>query len=616
MKTLALLIVVVPSLATAQWTDSDTSPTVLNNSAGPQVQPKIKALSTGDAFLTWKENPGGGYDVRAQHLTFNGNISFPAAGLLVADRSYSSTQDYDLTVDLEGFGYVVFRDDRSGTGTQITVAKIAPAGNITWQTTLTPTAGSFNSPKLCVLGDGLGDLAVGWSTSTGFSMRRLSRAGVVLGSQVDVSEAGRTITLSDLEPGAGDEAIALWIRPFNTSFLSSKYLYCQKFDGAGTAMWNSGQPVQLYAPTGAPYGTQGGSVQNGYFPTIQSDGVGGFACAWYENAGLRRAYLQHIDAQGNKLMGQWGSPIATTAGRMQLGAALAFDPWTEAYYVAAQEANITPETNYSVICQRMDKQGNRLWGDSGITVRGVNGFQKSFVQAQMTAGGPNFFFFEFTSSVNQVVLAAGLSPNGAERFGVSSTSLVSSLGSPKSRLHTELAPHGGTLAVWGDGNSDTDIHGARIEQNGALGNAGTEMTGTLNENGGFGPMHTVPWIVELVGDSGSETHRVFSSATNTLRYRTQLNGVVDVFVSGPHWLRKQVATLDLSAPTPWTASLVNGDVNSDNEVGPADFTGLSGAFGTAPGDANWIRNADLNGDLEVGPADFTVLSQNFGTIGD
>lgn len=63
-------------------------------------------------------------------------------------------------------------------------------------------------------------------------------------------------------------------------------------------------------------------------------------------------------------------------------------------------------------------------------------------------------------------------------------------------------------------------------------------------------------------------------------------------------------------------TLRNGDVNADNEVGPADFTLLSAAFGSSLGDPNYLASADLNKDDEVGPADFTLLSGSFGMMGD
>lgn len=64
------------------------------------------------------------------------------------------------------------------------------------------------------------------------------------------------------------------------------------------------------------------------------------------------------------------------------------------------------------------------------------------------------------------------------------------------------------------------------------------------------------------------------------------------------------------------ATLINGDVDRDNEIGPSDFTQFSATFGRAQGDPGYNPSADFNGDDEVGPADFTILGQSFGQMGD
>ena len=88
--------------------------------------------------------------------------------------------------------------------------------------------------------------------------------------------------------------------------------------------------------------------------------------------------------------------------------------------------------------------------------------------------------------------------------------------------------------------------------------------------------------------------------------------------SSPHWLTKAVPNVVIGAPTTVVvnASLINGDVDGDNEVGPGDFGALSAAFGSVEGDANYNENADLDGDGEVGPSDFGILSANFGLSGN
>lgn len=88
-------------------------------------------------------------------------------------------------------------------------------------------------------------------------------------------------------------------------------------------------------------------------------------------------------------------------------------------------------------------------------------------------------------------------------------------------------------------------------------------------------------------------------------------------IQAQHGLVKAINVDTSSGPvTGVNASLINGDVNLDNEVGPADFTLLSASFGLMLGDTGYNANADLNGDDEVGPADFTLLSQGFGEQGD
>lgn len=82
-------------------------------------------------------------------------------------------------------------------------------------------------------------------------------------------------------------------------------------------------------------------------------------------------------------------------------------------------------------------------------------------------------------------------------------------------------------------------------------------------------------------------------------------------------LVKGIPTLIDNFPTRGLAvSLINGDCDQNNEVGPSDFTILVNAWATMAGDAGYDIRADLNGDDEVGPADFTILARNFGQMGD
>jgi hypothetical protein len=91
----------------------------------------------------------------------------------------------------------------------------------------------------------------------------------------------------------------------------------------------------------------------------------------------------------------------------------------------------------------------------------------------------------------------------------------------------------------------------------------------------------------------------------------------DLSLKGGSWLRRTV-TVDTrnGNVSGVSVALLNGDVNDDNRVNLTDFSLLSAAFRSRPGDSHWNPNADLNRDGTVNLADFSILSANFRLMGD
>lgn len=92
--------------------------------------------------------------------------------------------------------------------------------------------------------------------------------------------------------------------------------------------------------------------------------------------------------------------------------------------------------------------------------------------------------------------------------------------------------------------------------------------------------------------------------------------VVQVGAKGSHWLRRGVFATIPDHVLNVDFSLINGDGDGDNEVGIGDYAMLSFAYGSEPGDANYLEAVDFNGDLAVDIADYAILSSNFGISGD
>jgi hypothetical protein len=125
-----------------------------------------------------------------------------------------------------------------------------------------------------------------------------------------------------------------------------------------------------------------------------------------------------------------------------------------------------------------------------------------------------------------------------------------------------------------------------------------------------------PVGVQILNPGGATALQSLSttaSATGTFSVSTTLAlGTYDIRITSPRFLSKKLANRNLlgSGLALGSVTLLAGDLDEDNEVGPGDFEVLVSLFGTQS------TLADIDGDGEVGPADFELVVQNFGLQGE
>ncbi len=482
--------------ALAQYSSDAANNLTVADRNGDQVQPKVRPTADGGAYMAWYDNSTGGYDVYLQRLDVHGVEQWAHNGLLIADRAVSSTQDYELIVDINGNAVITYNDDGgvSGSPQQISVQRVSPAGALLWGphgVTLTSGSTFKGPPHITQLTDG--DFALTWtdgSTSpTGWAMQVISDIGVprFSGNGISVSEPGHYTQVSDIEASDNGSYIILWERAFNTSSLSSKYLLAMKYNGQGAPQWTptpvanplgpvTGVVVYMPAPgemyttatgTGTYSATQGGSIQNGYFPPLLSDGSGGVIIGWYENAGPRNAYIQHIHADGSLQFQMNGVSNAFTAlnpGRIRLDGVAAYNPVTQRYYLASSESANPTQGNYSVFAQSFDAAGTRLWGNTGVEIIAPNTNQPSFIQCLAVDGGTVVGGLD-TRPGGHVVFASKVLDNQSVPFVEQISSTVVS----KSRLTSCLSTAGFAIFAWGNAGNGSDIQVQNVNSDGSLG---------------------------------------------------------------------------------------------------------------------------------------------------
>lgn len=151
-----------------------------------------------------------------------------------------------------------------------------------------------------------------------------------------------------------------------------------------------------------------------------------------------------------------------------------------------------------------------------------------------------------------------------------------------------------------------------------------KITGTVNLGAGWvGDSSTVPVTVELRTPSTLTVIASFSAnltAGGTYSFDLVPPGVpgtYDVAIKASHWLRKVVPSVSFSGTTTNVdVTLINGDVDGNNQTNTDDYLVFSDAFDTAVGDPGYNPNADLNGNGIVETDDYLIYSENFDLQGD
>lgn len=180
---------------------------------------------------------------------------------------------------------------------------------VTWQTTDT-TTNQYNKIRTAAY-DSNGNELSGWAS------------GGILASPTGDHYASQIITSED-----GGAIVAWYGYPIGSNVSS---IFVQKYSTAGTALWNSGNPVQV---------SSGGSGYQHKYPLIVSDKKNGVLLAWTRwdsiiDFSSQDVMMQHIDMNGNVAAG-WnsaGTGVAVNAGVAEYYPQIALTPDSSSVYV-------------------------------------------------------------------------------------------------------------------------------------------------------------------------------------------------------------------------------------------------------------------------------------------
>jgi hypothetical protein len=210
-------------------------------------------------------------------------------------------------------------------------------------------SGNQGDPAIIALGDGT--LVIAWVDNRNghcdIYAQRIDADGNRLWSQEARinSDMGSTAQWEPaLAPAEGNAVFVVWEDGRNGHY----DIYAQQLDGNGNLLWS--QDVRVNTDMG---------TSGQWSPAISPDGSGGAIIVWGdERNGDSDIYAQRLDKNGNHLWSQGVRINSDTGSTAQRLPALALTEDNSVFVVWEDGRN----GHYDIYAQRLDGNGNRLWG--------------------------------------------------------------------------------------------------------------------------------------------------------------------------------------------------------------------------------------------------------------
>lgn len=176
--------------------------------------------------------------------------------------------------------------------------------------------------------------------------------------------------------------------------------------------------------------------------------------------GMRDVYVQKVDAEGNKVWGENGLPVAQAFGRQEDpllvsdGAGGAFIIWID--------YRSEPDTKGDVYAQHILSDGSLVWSIEGQPIVVKDGAQRNPNMCMDGNGGVFIIWKDFTVGQYEHVYATHINSNN-EIIAAGTGIPIITNNSHHSGISLETAGNGEAAMVWVDDRSETlDIYGQRI----------------------------------------------------------------------------------------------------------------------------------------------------------
>ncbi len=491
-KLCAVIVAIwLPALLYAQWSNDPTVNTVISDTSGMQVQPKIVVNENGESFISWFSHLQPPFDVYLQRLDADGNKLWAPGGLLISDKpTMAWTTDYGLVLDRDNNAVLVNQDKRTG-ASDVFAYRISTQGQFLWGNDgIQLTNDTFENLSPSAVVTETGDIVFAWRNypepgKVSIGLQRVSPAGQLKwGTGIQISDTMHNDRHALLRT-EDDNIVVAWCRFSDPD--STMHIFVQKMDSSGSPLW--AQAVQVDTGDLLP-------VNSGILPKLENDGSGGALVLWTAvyPSDANTVFVQHIDTDGSI---QWpvnGIEVSIQYANSHSEADLCYLPANQESFVFWKEYHYDGYDNFGLYGQKLSASGTKVWGDSGkvfeplskdtmcwdiVVKKGQGNDVTVFYQKEFLIMNPA------DTSFQSNIIAMRLDNDGAYLWPAGKVTLSSA---PKEKydLVSSDFVHNQWICVWTDlrnspeGGEEFDIYAQNINYDGTLGPLGIEETPQSN----------------------------------------------------------------------------------------------------------------------------------------
>ena len=456
------------------------------------MQAQIKAAPDGGVYIAWLSDMDN-YKVYLQRFNTEGVAQFSDGGMLVSNHnnaSWIAVFHMNLDVDSNNNAIITVLDERSGPW-NVYAYKIAPDGSMMWGddgVTLSASNNANYSPRLAVLADN--SVIVTWSQD--FSLVRFQRiapdGSMMWGDGILIEDSN--VALMSPQPiiDADGDVLIQWISQSGPIWAADSKLHLQKYDFDGNPQWS--EPTIAAGPVVFPMGN--------WLQQSVAEADGGSFSAWTKMSGnVQSAVTQHITSNGG-LSWLGGVEFSTNSSAFRMSPQLAVSEYSQDLMAVWNESN-TSQSQRGVYAQRLNANGNRLWGSSGTAVVPLNNNYVYYDLSAVVVGEEMISLYIQSNSNNSVsdIYAFRLDAAGNPTWMGGAVAITNS-GSSKSDMMVGKG-QGCIFIAW---RENGNIYAHRLKEDGTLGTPDSSILGDVNGDGEINVIDIVE-TVEIILTGGT-----------------------------------------------------------------------------------------------------------------